>query len=79
MTVSARIVTLILWTTLWATVATAKSGFFDSNGVRIHYVDEGRGVPVLLLHGFTGNMDPSVEAARCFPSPGRGGIQGNRV
>ncbi len=26
--------------------------YFDSAGVRIHYTDEGRGVPVLLVHGF---------------------------
>jgi len=26
--------------------------FFDSNGVTLHYTDEGEGVPVILLHGF---------------------------
>lgn len=26
--------------------------YFDSNGVTIHYTDEGSGVPVLLVHGF---------------------------
>ncbi len=26
--------------------------YFDSEGVRIHYIDEGRGAPVLLVHGF---------------------------
>ena len=29
--------------------------FFDSDGVQIHYVDEGSGEPVVLLHGFTGS------------------------
>jgi pimeloyl-ACP methyl ester carboxylesterase len=28
---------------------------FDSNGVVISYADSGRGVPVLLIHGFTGS------------------------
>ena len=28
--------------------------FFDSNGVRIHYVDQGEGEPVVLVHGFLG-------------------------
>ncbi len=26
--------------------------FFDADGVRIHYLDEGRGAPVVLVHGF---------------------------
>ena len=38
--------------------------FFDSNGVQIHYVDRGHGVPVVLLHGFTGS------SARHWKAPG---------
>jgi pimeloyl-ACP methyl ester carboxylesterase len=34
----------------------AEDGFFDSKGVRIHYVIEGRGEPVLLIHGFAANI-----------------------
>lgn len=30
---------------------------FDSDGVRIHYTDEGRGAPVVLLHGFAVSAD----------------------
>jgi pimeloyl-ACP methyl ester carboxylesterase len=30
----------------------AADQFFDSNGVQIHYVVEGQGEPVLLIHGF---------------------------
>ena len=26
--------------------------FFDSDGLKIHYIDEGRGAPVVLIHGF---------------------------
>lgn len=29
------------------------SRFFDSHGVRLHYIDEGAGEPVLLIHGFS--------------------------
>ncbi|MGD9502762.1 MAG: alpha/beta fold hydrolase [Methyloceanibacter sp.] len=29
---------------------------FDSGGVRIAYVDEGRGDPILLIHGFASNV-----------------------
>jgi pimeloyl-ACP methyl ester carboxylesterase len=31
--------------------------FFDSNGVRIRYVEEGQGPPVVLIHGYTGTLD----------------------
>ncbi len=31
--------------------------FFDSNGVRIHYTVEGKGEPVILVHGFAANAD----------------------
>ena len=34
-----------------------KGAYFDSNGVRIHYTDEGRGEPVVLIHGFAVNAD----------------------
>jgi pimeloyl-ACP methyl ester carboxylesterase len=30
---------------------------FDSNGLRIHYIDEGEGPPILLIHGFAANID----------------------
>lgn len=33
----------------------AAEGSFDSNGVRIHYLIEGEGEPVLLIHGFVVN------------------------
>jgi pimeloyl-ACP methyl ester carboxylesterase len=36
-----------------APAALAEDLFFDSNGVKIHYTVEGRGEPVLLIHGFT--------------------------
>lgn len=31
--------------------------FFDSNGVRIRYVERGQGAPVVLVHGYTGNLE----------------------
>ncbi len=35
---------------------TENDQFFDSNGVRIHYVVRGKGEPVLLIHGFAANI-----------------------
>jgi pimeloyl-ACP methyl ester carboxylesterase len=37
-------------------IARAENHFFDSNGVKIHYTVEGQGEPVLLIHGFTANI-----------------------
>jgi pimeloyl-ACP methyl ester carboxylesterase len=31
--------------------------FFDSAGVRIRYVDQGQGPPVVLIHGYTGTLE----------------------
>jgi pimeloyl-ACP methyl ester carboxylesterase len=44
--------------------AQAEDRFFDSNGVKIHCTDEGKGEPVLLIHGF------SVNAQMNWDSPG---------
>jgi pimeloyl-ACP methyl ester carboxylesterase len=35
----------------------AEEGYFDSDGVKIHYVVEGQGEPVLLIHGFAANAN----------------------
>jgi pimeloyl-ACP methyl ester carboxylesterase len=35
---------------------TYESRFLDSDGVRLHYIDEGSGEPVLLLHGLATNV-----------------------
>jgi pimeloyl-ACP methyl ester carboxylesterase len=33
----------------------AEDSFFDSDGVKIHYIVEGKGEPLLLIHGFSGS------------------------
>lgn len=38
-----------------------KSAYFDSNGLSIHYLEQGVGEAVLLLHGFTGEGQIWVE------------------
>jgi pimeloyl-ACP methyl ester carboxylesterase len=35
----------------------AEDRFFDSNGVKIRYTVQGQGEPVLLIHGFTANIE----------------------
>jgi pimeloyl-ACP methyl ester carboxylesterase len=36
-------------------VAAPKQGDFLSNGVKIHYITQGQGEPVVLIHGFSAN------------------------
>ncbi len=36
----------------WYSLSGPEGEYFDSAGVRIHYIDEGQGVPVVLVHGF---------------------------
>ena len=49
---------------LWAVVSlllaptlTAQDKYFDSDGVRIRYVVQGAGEPVVLVHGFEGSLE----------------------
>ena len=41
------------------TAAGAQERYFDSAGVRIRYIEQGAGAPVLLVHGFTGSIERS--------------------
>lgn len=63
---SSRVVFAMVVFFLVAAGVSAQDGgaFFDSDGVRIHYADRGRGEPVVLIHGFTGSY------ARHWESPG---------
>lgn len=49
--VFARIVLVVLAPALWA-----EDLFFDSNGVKIHFRMEGKGEPVVLIHGLMGTL-----------------------
>lgn len=42
-------------------VGRAQDGYFDSHGVRIHYVEQGAGEPVVLLHGLGGSIETWTE------------------
>ena len=42
-------------------VASSSSGFFDSNGVRIHYETYGAGEPLIMVHGFTGSIESGLQ------------------
>jgi pimeloyl-ACP methyl ester carboxylesterase len=48
---------------------------FDSNGVQIHYVDKGRGTPVVLIHGLTGSYARHWEAPGVIDALEKGGYR----
>ena len=39
----------------------AEDHYFDSDGVRLRYSVEGQGEPVVLIHGYGGNMNPCID------------------
>ena len=57
-----RIMVLLRWAAvlLWINgAALAQDRYFDAGGVRIRYVDQGSGPAVVLVHGFTGDIERS--------------------
>ena len=46
----------------------ADDRFFDSAGVRIHYVEQGTGEPVVLIHGYTVDLNEQWIATGVFPA-----------
>jgi pimeloyl-ACP methyl ester carboxylesterase len=57
-----RTTTLAAVLVLVASAAGAQDRFFDSNGVRIRYVDRGAGQPVLLIHGNGGSLQGWIDS-----------------
>jgi pimeloyl-ACP methyl ester carboxylesterase len=47
----------LIFLLLWTSTAFAQDRFFDAGGVRIRYVERGAGAPVILIHGFTANIE----------------------
>ena len=45
--------------------------YFDSNGVRIRYVERGAGSPVVMLHGYTGTLNRHFIANGVFATIAR--------
>ncbi len=53
--VALSVLVLCLFVAL-APLRAAEDQYFDSNGVKIHYIVEGQGEPVILIHGFTASI-----------------------
>jgi pimeloyl-ACP methyl ester carboxylesterase len=65
---------------VWSVTAAAQSAvapsappdqFFDSNGVRIRYVEQGQGPAIVLMHGYTGTLDRHFIANGVFANLAR--------
>ncbi|NBS45052.1 MAG: alpha/beta fold hydrolase, partial [Acetobacteraceae bacterium] len=46
----------------------AEERFFDSAGARMRFLEEGRGEPVLLIHGYTTNTERQWVQSGVFPA-----------
>jgi pimeloyl-ACP methyl ester carboxylesterase len=46
-----------LWVALVSLSAVSQDQSFDSAGVRIRYVDQGSGEPIVLIHGYTSDLE----------------------
>ena len=46
---------------LLAQSTVAQGMYFDSNGVSIHYIDQGAGVPIVLVHGRGGSLQGWID------------------
>jgi pimeloyl-ACP methyl ester carboxylesterase len=68
MATSLRVAALLLTVASCAAAQAAAppDHFFDSNGVRIRYVEQGVGPPVVMLHGYTGTLDRHFVANGVF-------------
>ncbi len=51
-----RLVLVFALTLSFGSFLHAEDFFFDSDGVKIHYIVEGKGEPVILIHGFAANI-----------------------
>lgn len=54
-----KLLAAVVFSLLFVPSTLAEDSFFDSDGVKIHYVVEGEGEPVLLIHGFAGSTQAS--------------------
>jgi pimeloyl-ACP methyl ester carboxylesterase len=52
-----RAASIIMLSVLWSLPTFADSRYINVDGVRIHFIDKGRGEPVLLIHGYTGSIE----------------------
>ena len=60
------VVFLLAGMSSWLIAQERTDQFFDSNGVRLRYIEQGSGDPVVLIHGFGGSADEPWVTAGIF-------------
>jgi len=55
--VSIQSLLIVFFALQLSSAAAAEDRFFVSDGVQIRFIDEGRGTPVLLIHGYSSDID----------------------
>lgn len=55
-----RCAVAVFWIACISTFAVAEDKYADFNGVKIRYIDRGKGEPIVLLHGGTSNLESWV-------------------
>ncbi len=63
-----RFVLIAVLSLLASAPLAAQDRFFDAGGAKIRYVDEGKGEPVVLVHGFTGDVEGGWIATGIMPA-----------
>src|SRR5258708_36186282 len=54
---------LLLYLAVTPAFAVDDGKYVDFNGVKIHYIERGKGEPIVLLHGGTSNLESRVTSA----------------
>lgn len=57
-----RSLAAVLWIVATPVPGLAQDKFFDANGIKIRYVEQGTGEPVILLHGIGGSLQSWLES-----------------
>jgi len=63
-----RVAFVLMLCALTTSVRAGDDQFFDSNGVKIHYVVEGNGEPVILVHGYTASIQREWRRTNVLPT-----------
>lgn len=71
----AVIILLVAGLTWFALFYRVPGSFYEKDGIRLHYRDEGQGIPIVLIHGFAVQADLNWRWAGCIRRLRRAGYR----